>query len=342
MDCDRFDNFDKEKDVTTSIEDYLYNLITNTDVFIDIFAELHTYDKRGEYPKDYIPYTDMNNRISNLFKKFKKCLQKNTRHDEDCKLARIHYIDIRTETGKRKIQLPNIFWYADNIKGFLREYESHEDKLEKIEEIKDKNENKNEDGYLYYFLYRQKFQKEDEILRIWNDMTIKNKSFWAEKELDRTSLGQRLRKEIKSQKYINEMLFEIISNAQDDNKYKTYWKKMLTDNEFIKKENKRHIENPVLKDAILTFINTEMDEIVMRDKPILQECFQNILNYEYIYDSKLVTSITKLSELIGSLKTMFVDYYALLRIFTNFNMTDMEKSYTGATDQPPTANNICR
>jgi len=341
MDCDRFDNFNKEKEEDfTSIEDYLYKLITNTDVFIDIFAELHTYDKSGEYPKDYRPYADMNNRISNLFKKFKKCLQKNTRHDEDCKLARIHYIDIRTETGKRKIKLPNIFWYADNIKGFLREYESHEDKLEKIEEIKDKNENKNEDGYLYYFLYRQKFKKEDEILRIWNDMTIKNKRFWAEKELDRTSLGQRLRKEIKSQKYINEMLFEIISNAQDDNKYKTYWKKMLTDNEFIKKENKRHIENPVLKDAILTFINTEMDEIVMRDKPILQECFQNILNYEYIYDSKLVTSINKLSELIGSLKTMFVDYYALLRIFTNFNMTDMEKAYTGATDQPPTANNI--
>ena len=136
--------------------------------------------------------------------------------------------------------MSNIFWYADNIKSFLREYESHQDILEKIEEIKDENEN--EDGYLYYFLYRQKFQKEDQILRIWNDMTIKHKSFWAEKELDRTSLGQRLRKEIKSKKYINEMLFEIISNAQDDNKYKTYWKKMLTDNEFIKKENKRHIE----------------------------------------------------------------------------------------------------
>ena len=37
---------------------------------------------------------------------------------------------------------------------------------------------------------------------------------------------------------------------------------------------------------------------------------------------------------------MFVDYYALLRIFTNFNMTDMEKAYTGATDQPPSASNI--
>jgi hypothetical protein len=337
MDCDGFDSFDEEEDFTP-IEDYLYKLITNTDVFIDIFAELHTYDKSGKYPTNYIPYVNMNGRIANLFKKFKKCLQKNTRHDEDCKLARIHYIDIRTETGKKKIKMSNIFWYADNIKLFISECESHENILEKIEEIKDKNEN--EDGYLYYFLSRQKFQKDDEILRIWNDMTIKHKSFWAQKELDTTSLGQRLRKEIKSKKYIKEMLSEIISNAEDDNKYKTYWKKMLTDNEFIKKENKRQVENPVLKDAILTFINTEMDEIVMRDKPILQECFQNILNYEYIYDHQLVTDINKSRELIGSLKTMFVDYYALLRIFTNFNMTDMEKAYTGATDQPPTANNI--
>ena len=101
MDCDRFDSFDKEEDFT-SIEDYLYKLITNTDVFIDIFAELHTYDKSGEYPRNYIPYENMNGRIAKLFKKFKKCLQKNTRHDEDCKLARIHYIDIRTETGKKK------------------------------------------------------------------------------------------------------------------------------------------------------------------------------------------------------------------------------------------------
>jgi hypothetical protein len=54
----------------------------------------------------------------------------------------------------------------------------------------------------------------------------------------------------------------------------------------------------------------------------------------------LVTYINKSIELLGTLKTIFVDYYALLRIFTNFDMTDMEKAYAGATDQPPTANNI--
>lgn len=336
MDCKKFDKFDEED--FTPIEDYLYELITNTDVFIDIFAEFFTYDKSGEYPKKYIPYVNANGRIANIFKKFKKCLQKNTRHDEDCKLARIHYIDIRTETGKKKINMSKIFFYANDIKSFRRDYKLHEDRLEKIQEMKDKNEN--EDGYLYYFLYKQNFQKEDEILRTWNDMTIKHKNFWAEKELDRTSLGQKLREGIKTRKYIKEMLSEVISEAEDDNKYKTYWKKMLTDNEFIKKENKRHVENPLLKDAILTFINTEMDEIVMRDKEMLQECFQNILKYEYIYDYQLVTYINKSIELLGTLKTIFVDYYALLRVFTNFDMNDMEKAYAGATDQPPTANNI--
>jgi hypothetical protein len=99
MDCDKFYNFDKEKDLITPIEDYLYKLITNTDVFIDIFAEFFTYDKSGEYSRN--PYST-EGRIDKLFKIFRKCLQKNTRHDEDCKLARIHYIDIRTEIGKKK------------------------------------------------------------------------------------------------------------------------------------------------------------------------------------------------------------------------------------------------
>ena len=340
MDCDKFYNFDKEKDLITPIEDYLYKLITNTDVFIDIFAEFFTYDKSGEYSRN--PYST-EGRIDKLFKIFRKCLQKNTRHDEDCKLARIHYIDIRTEIGKKKIKRMNIFFYADKIETIKSNYKSHKDRLDKIYEIKYKNQNKNEDGYLYYFLYTQKFQKEiteDEISRIWNeDMTTKEKDVWIKKEFDRRSLGQILREEINTW-YMKKIISDIITEAEDDNKYKTYWKQILTDNQFLKKENKRHIENPALKDAILTFMNIEMDEIVMRDKQIMQECLQNILKNEFIYDYQLVIYINNLIELLIDPDTIIVDYYALLRIFTNFNMTNMEKAYTGATDQPSTANNI--
>ena len=265
-------------------------------------------------------------------------MQKNTRHDEDCKLARIHYIDIRTEIGEKNT---NIFVYAHRIETIKSIYIIHKDRLNKIDEIKSKNQNKNEDVYLYYFLYTQKIKKEiteEEISRIWNeDMTPKEKDVWVKKESDKKSFSKRLREEINTQ-YMKKIISDI--NTEDDNKYKTYWKQILTNNEFLKKENKRTIENPALKDAILTFMNNEMDEIVMTNKKEIQECLKNILQNEIISDYDLIDYNINLIELLIDPETIIVDYYALLRIFTNFNMTDMEKAYTGTTDQPSTANNI--
>jgi hypothetical protein len=339
IDCNKFDNFVKEDAIL--IEDYLYELITNTDVFIDIFAEFFAYDKSGEYSTD--PYDD-EGKIETLFKIFRKCLQKNTRHDEDCKLARIHYIDIRTEIGQKKINT-SIFAYANRIETIKSDYIIHKDILNKIDEINSKTQNKNENGYLYYFIYTQEFEKEiteDEILRIWNeDMEKKQKDAWAKRESDKKSFGDILREEINTP-YMKKIIFDI--NTKNNNKYKTYWKQLLTDNEFLKKENKRHIENPALKDAILTFMNNEMDEIVMRDKKEIQKCLkdirQNIRQNKLDSNYDLIDYNMNLIELLIDPETIIVDYYALLRIFTNFNMTDMEKAYTGATDQPSTANNI--
>ena len=87
-DCDKF-----KKDANTIlIEDYLYNLMITTDVFLDIYLEIFSYQD-GEYNK-YRGYVA--GRGNELFKKFKQCIQYNTRSDSSCKLARVHYYDIRT------------------------------------------------------------------------------------------------------------------------------------------------------------------------------------------------------------------------------------------------------
>ena len=86
MDCEIF----KKDVVTVSVEDYLYNLMLSTDVFLDIYIELESY-KGEEYL--YEPYAP--GRTDELFKKFRKCLQYNTRSDASCQLARVHYFDIR-------------------------------------------------------------------------------------------------------------------------------------------------------------------------------------------------------------------------------------------------------
>jgi len=86
MDCEIF----KKDAVPVPVEDYLYDLILSTDVFLDIYIELRSY-KGGEYFNN--PYSK--GRTSELFEKFKTCLQYNTRSDESCQLARVHYFDIR-------------------------------------------------------------------------------------------------------------------------------------------------------------------------------------------------------------------------------------------------------
>ena len=107
-DCDKF-----EKDANTIlIEDYLYNLMLTTDVFLDIYLENFSY-QNGEYnkSKEYVP-----GRSNELFKKFKKCIQYNTRSDTSCKLARVHYFDIRdndTESDYYNMEENkiNILWF---------------------------------------------------------------------------------------------------------------------------------------------------------------------------------------------------------------------------------------
>jgi hypothetical protein len=107
VDCDKF-----EKDPNTIlIEDYLYNLMLTTDVFLDIYFEFLSY-KNGEYERElYVP-----GRTNELFKKFRKCLQYNTRSDASCQLARVHYFDIRGNDIYEKNPVIDIFWVIEQLR----------------------------------------------------------------------------------------------------------------------------------------------------------------------------------------------------------------------------------
>jgi hypothetical protein len=109
VDCDKF-----EKDPNTIlIEDYLYNLMLTTDVFLDIYFEFLSY-KNGEYERLlYVP-----GRTNELFKKFRKCLQYNTRSDASCQLARVHYFDIRGNDIYEKNPVIDIFWVIEQLRSY--------------------------------------------------------------------------------------------------------------------------------------------------------------------------------------------------------------------------------
>ena len=97
MDCNKFKTIDTPYPITVPIEDYLYDLMKSTDVFLDIYFEFPfpTSDDYRILPVGMERGYSSNFRLVNLFNKFKKCLLYDTRHAKSCQLARSHYFDIR-------------------------------------------------------------------------------------------------------------------------------------------------------------------------------------------------------------------------------------------------------
>ena len=81
------------------VGEYLYELIKNTDAFIDLYIELYGF--KGE--KYQRLFSDTESRHQNMFylgKFFQECIQKSTRDlKDDCKLSRSHYFDLRASEG---------------------------------------------------------------------------------------------------------------------------------------------------------------------------------------------------------------------------------------------------
>ena len=112
MDCKNFKEFKIGEQVP--VEVFLSELIRTTDVFIDIYFEFSPY-KGEEYDEEY-PFIKHNqvegddilskffvieqDRLTKLFEHFKTCIQYSTRAAAECRLARVHYFDIRFNRTK--------------------------------------------------------------------------------------------------------------------------------------------------------------------------------------------------------------------------------------------------
>jgi hypothetical protein len=116
IECDKVGSF-KKGDVITPIENYLSDLILNTDVFIDLYIEFPAYSKIDkEYNVNFYPFKE-NYRFRKLFEQFRRCLQYTTRSAKECKLARVHYFDARFEDNKGRTQGINLIsWYRIEVK----------------------------------------------------------------------------------------------------------------------------------------------------------------------------------------------------------------------------------
>jgi|694.fasta_scaffold61936_2 hypothetical protein len=281
MECD--ERFKKAKNEEwgsnkMSVEDFFYNLILTTDVFIDFFFEFPAYSK------DLNKYTTMQIggnpelRMQKLLDYFKKCVQYSTRSYEECKLARVHYFDIRRE---------------DNKEGSLKNT-----------------------VLLELFKYKVSFI-----------MKRKRKNEWAQEF-----------RNLLSQNRVFIMIMKGLSE-KDNNIFLDFCMTFfIHSNKFIVKELKK--VNPDMQDLILNFIRKEFLEKTKQLRKMWQHNIPIIFNYSHKDKAFVLAIKTIVSDKIIVPMSLVADTYALARILKNFDMKDMEKAYTGATDQPSKAHNI--
>jgi hypothetical protein len=227
----------------------------------------------------------------------------------------------------------------------------HKNILKKIREFEEKNPyHEEEPGYLYFFYSKTEMTKDemtkDEITRLWNKLTFDKMNKYVEYEADKTTLGAEFRKVITESSNIK-YLFTRINNEKY---YEAIWTSAIKYNKFIFKEKSREFENTDLKERITSFIMSEMVKIANRDKKAWQQYTTTILSIiekpytedvlEFLDDSTIESYVKETISLLKDPYVILADFYTLLRIFKNFVMTDMDKAYTGATDQPSTASNI--
>ena len=77
-------------------EQYLKRLITHTDCFLDVVAEIPAYEGR-EYKTSLASYDVGDLRLYQIGNSFQKCINNLTvNENRECDLSRIHYFDVRT------------------------------------------------------------------------------------------------------------------------------------------------------------------------------------------------------------------------------------------------------
>lgn len=106
------------KNKSMLVEDFLEQLILNTDTFIDIYFEFPSY-KGEEYQVDYwevlnskdLPWS----RLSALLKHMNTCMVYAKRAAKKCRLARVHYLDVR-KGDIDEDELNDISWFRTVMK----------------------------------------------------------------------------------------------------------------------------------------------------------------------------------------------------------------------------------
>jgi hypothetical protein len=179
---------------TIKIENFLSELILNTDVFLDLYFEFPMY-KNQDYQSNIwdVKYNHGNdnnkkNRLANLLYTFYNCMVYSKRSVDKCKLGRVHYLDVRKGDISPE-EMNDISWFRQKFKSLdtkkITKFLNKPRAIKILTKFSSKTNNK-------------------DFITYWEDQVLQNK--YNRKELDKSYMGDIILKFIK-QRLVN-IVFE--------------------------------------------------------------------------------------------------------------------------------------
>ena len=110
------------------IEEFLFTLLKTTDTFLDIFIESNPLSS-------IIRPLESADRITKLYNQLKKCIIRESRHDPECLLGRVHWIDTRDGP---ELSMFTSLYFDDLLNNAISVPIPHSEKIVKLEELVDR------------------------------------------------------------------------------------------------------------------------------------------------------------------------------------------------------------
>lgn len=115
-------------DQEVHIEDFLFTLLQTTDTFLDIFIESNPLSST-------IRPLESANRLTKLYNQLKKCIIRDSRHDPECLLGRVHWIDTRDGS---ELSMFTSLYFHDLLNNAISVHIPDSERIVKLEELVDR------------------------------------------------------------------------------------------------------------------------------------------------------------------------------------------------------------
>jgi hypothetical protein len=288
------------------IEDYMKDLILNTDSYIDFYIEEKAH---FGYDQDFSDYTD-NKRITIMINRFRECISNvRTRNtNQNCRLSRSHYFDIRQGVVNGNFDIVSQINFALCMLFDKYKFNSENNDNPKRNFVKDFTEIY-ENKLFEVFIDKIKSEEEDKEFAAYLQEELINKYIFLNDKIDRSTMKQSIRTFILDEIKVTALTLKEIIQTNLENLFDEFELFTITDDKLVVKKNRPNF--------------TRSGKMIKVD-----------------HFDKFVKCVSRFHQALINLNSIIADAYLLSRIFKTFDTKTTHPVKKRNFDEPENPHNI--